>query len=376
MKSAPVPNLLRLESRRFRSRPRSTHVRQHIDHATADRHRHRPAGDRHDPHPLHGCRRGGEERPSRHADGAGAGGVHDLEGFPALRPGRSVVAQPRPVRPLLRPRLDAPLRADPPRGHPARRPILPRPRPAGRVARRDPAVPPARQRLRRPSRAPHDRGHRDDHRAARPGLRQLGRHGNRIALAGRPVQPAGADGLRLRHLRALQRRRPDGGRGRRGGLDRRPPRPGEPVLDLRRQRDHDRGGDAPRLQRERAAAVRGPRLAGRGGRRCQRHGGHRPGLGGLQGGARPAHDDRRQERDRLRGAEEGGFTRGARRAARRGGDQGGEAGLRLAGRAGVPRAGRGAHPLRRHARRPRGRGPRRLAEDGGRPRRGASAAGR
>jgi transketolase len=47
-------------------------------------------------------------------------------------------------------------------------------------------------------------GHRDHHRPARPGLRQLGGHGHGVEVAQRPLQPAGAHGVRLRHLRAVQ----------------------------------------------------------------------------------------------------------------------------------------------------------------------------
>ena len=45
-------------------------------------------------------------------------------------------------------------------------------------ARRHQAVPPARQQDAGPPRIPHDLGRRDHDRAARPGLRQLGRHGD------------------------------------------------------------------------------------------------------------------------------------------------------------------------------------------------------
>ena len=55
------------------------------------------------------------------------------------------------------------------------------------------------------------------------------------------LQPAGLRPVRFQRLRLLQRRRPDGGRRRRGGLAGRAPETLEPLLDLRRQPHHDRG---------------------------------------------------------------------------------------------------------------------------------------
>ena len=51
----------------------------------------------------------GELGTSRDADGAGAGRLRALAEPPALRPGRPDLAQPRPLRALGRPRLDAAL---------------------------------------------------------------------------------------------------------------------------------------------------------------------------------------------------------------------------------------------------------------------------
>ena len=65
----------------------------------------------------------------------------------------------------------------------------------------------------------HTAGDRDDDRAARPGVRERRRHGDRAALPRRPLQPAAARDRRLVDLRDLLRRRPDGGR-----HARRPPR--------------------------------------------------------------------------------------------------------------------------------------------------------
>jgi hypothetical protein len=75
---------------------------------------------------------------------------------------------------------------------------------------------------------------------ARTRRRERGRHGDRVALAGGALQQAG---LRSRHaprVRAVQRRRSDGRRRERSGVDRGAPRAFEPVLDLRQQQDHDR----------------------------------------------------------------------------------------------------------------------------------------
>ena len=54
---------------------------------------------------------------------------------------------------------------------------------------RDRRVPPAPLATPRPPRVPLDLGRRDDHRAARPGDRDLGRDGARLEVAGRALQP-------------------------------------------------------------------------------------------------------------------------------------------------------------------------------------------
>ena len=51
----------------------------------------------------------------------------------------------------------------------------------------------------------------------------------------------GYDAVRLRRLRAVRRRLPDGGHRRRGRLAGRAPEAVQPVLDLRQQQDHHRG---------------------------------------------------------------------------------------------------------------------------------------
>ena len=52
----------------------------------------------------------------RHADGARGHRVRDLDAAPALRPERRQVARSRPLRPLVRARVDAALLDAPPRG--------------------------------------------------------------------------------------------------------------------------------------------------------------------------------------------------------------------------------------------------------------------
>ena len=87
-----------------------------------------------------------------------------------------------------------------------------------------------------------------------------------------PVQPARLRPVRLQRLRPVQRRRHDGRHRRRGGLAGRPPQALEPLLDLRRQQDHDRGRDLAGLQRGRGHAVRRLRLERAEGGRRQRPG--------------------------------------------------------------------------------------------------------
>ena len=82
------------------------------------------------------------------------------------------------------------------------------------------------------------------------------------ARPARPATPATASSLvRPPRLRDLQRRRPRGGRQRRGLLDRRHPAAGQPDPDLRRQPDLHRGRHRHRLHRGRRQALRGLRLA-------------------------------------------------------------------------------------------------------------------
>ena len=108
----------------------------------------------------------------------------------------------------------------------------------------------------------HTRRGRDDDGAARPGLRERRRHGDRAALPRRPLQPPPPPDRRQLDLRDLLRRRPDGRGHAGGGLDRRPPRARPARLRLRRQPHHDRRHDLDLVHdRGQGQAVRGVRLA-------------------------------------------------------------------------------------------------------------------
>ena len=75
----------------------------------------RAPDDRHDPHAVDGRGAEGQFGPSRHADGAGAGRLHAVVAIPALRSRQARLAQPRPLRAVGRPCVDAALFAAPPR---------------------------------------------------------------------------------------------------------------------------------------------------------------------------------------------------------------------------------------------------------------------
>ena len=156
------------------------------------------------------------------------------------------------------------------------------------IARRDQAVPPARLADAGPSRERRHAGRRDDHRPARPGVRERRRDGDGREVPAREVRRRG---LRPPHLRDLLRRRPDGGRRLRGGLARRAPAARPARLPLRRQQDHDRRPDRPRVlaPRTSAEALRGLRLAhahGRGRQRPRRDRGARSAPGSPRRSAR------------------------------------------------------------------------------------------
>ena len=287
-----------------------------------------------------------------------------MEPLPALRPGAAGVAQPRPVRALLRPRFGAALRAAPPGRLRAA---------AGRAAR----LPPARLDDAGPPGVRADPRRRDHHRAARPGAVQRGRHGDRPAAAGGTLQPRRLSPVRPSHLGARQRRRPDGGRRLGGLVAGRPPRARPADRLLRRQRDHDRRPDLAVVQRRRRQALRGLRLARPAGRGRQRprgaDGGGRGGAG--RRGAAVAH--RGAHPHRLWQPDQAGHRRRPRRAARRRGGGGHQAEPGLARGADLPRPPRGA-PGPGRGRRPGRRGGRRLGGAGRqlprRPRRGGGRA--
>ena len=75
---------------------------------------------------------------------------------------------------------------------------------------------------------------------ARTGDRDQRRHGGRLGLAGRALQPPRRRAVRLRRLCDRGRRRPDGGGLERGRFVRRPPEALQPLLGLRQQPHHDR----------------------------------------------------------------------------------------------------------------------------------------
>ena len=224
---------------------------------------------------LHRRDRGGELGAPGDADRHRAGHVHALAALPALRSGRSDLAEPRPLRAVGGARLRAALVVVASHRRACRRPRVRDPRRAGRPARGSEAVPPARLEVPWPSRVPLDERRRDHLRSARPGRRDLGRHGGREPVARRALQPRRLHALRLRRLRAGGRRLHDGGRRVGGGLLRRTPAPLEPLLDLRLEPRHDRGPHGPRVHRGRRRAVHRVRLERGDGRGRERPRGRR-----------------------------------------------------------------------------------------------------
>ena len=113
-------------------------------------------------------------------------------------------------------------------------------------ARRPETVPAVGQPHAGPSRARLRAGRRGQHRPARPGAGQRGRHGDRGAVARGDVQPAGARGRRSRDLRARERRRHDGGAVERGRVACRHARARAAQRRLRCQSRHAGGHDGSR----------------------------------------------------------------------------------------------------------------------------------
>src|SRR2546430_1429621 len=91
--------------------PEPARVASTGDGSHDDRHVTRHALREHHPDPRDGCGAAGELGASGDADGDGAGRVCALAVAHALRPGRPDLAEPRPLRPLDGPRLDAALLA-------------------------------------------------------------------------------------------------------------------------------------------------------------------------------------------------------------------------------------------------------------------------
>ena len=257
---------------------------------------------------------------------------------------------PRPVRALDGPLEPDPLRAAVPQRlrHGARGP-----RGAAHLGLADP---------RPPRGEPHPR-RRDHDRSAGSGRRQRRRHGDGgppRARPARPRRPRGREPVRPHHLGLRLRRRPGGGRQRRGVLAGRHPAAGQPGPRLRRQQDLHRGRHERRLHRGRRQALRGLRLArpARRRRRGPRRGRRR--LRRRQGRDRPPVDHRAEDDHRLARPQQAEHRRRARLGARRGRGQGHQEGPRP--RPGeVLRRRRRGDRARPQGRRPRPGGARRLA---------------
>src|SRR5262245_51346718 len=137
-------------------------------------------------------------------DGPGAPRLRDLAALPAVRPAAADLAQPRPLRPLQRPRIDAALLDALSDRRACRRPGV---RGGGRPCsepRGHQALPPARLEVPGSPRVPLDVRRGGDHRPAGAGRRDKRRHGCRVEVARRPLQRARIRDLRLRRLHRLR----------------------------------------------------------------------------------------------------------------------------------------------------------------------------
>ena len=169
-------------------------------------------------------------------------------------PADPALARPRSLRPLQRPRVDPAVHHAVPVGC---RPRTRRPAQLPPVGVADTWAPRGRAHRRR----------RGDHRAARAGLRQLGRHGDRRAQPANSLRRRRPGPLHLRHRR---RRLHDGGHQPRGRIARGAPRAGTPDLRVRRQPHHHRRRDRSVHQRRHRRPVPGVQLGRRRARRDRR----------------------------------------------------------------------------------------------------------
>ena len=132
-----------------------------------------------------------------------------------------------------------------------------------------------------------------------------------------PDAARGREPLRPHHLVLRLRRRPRGGRQRRGVLPGRHAAAGQPGPRLRRQPDLDRGRHERRLHRGRRQALRGLRLARAAGRRRRGPRRRRRRPRRREGRDRPPVVHRAQDDHRLAGPEQAEHRRRARLGARR-----------------------------------------------------------
>ena len=226
----------------------------------------------------------------------------------APQPGKSGVARPRPFRAVERPRLDAAL-------------CLAASDRLRSADRRTQALSPAALENPRPSRIRRHAGRRDDNGAARPGLRQCGRHGDRREDACRAIQPSRSHRRRSSHLRHRRRRLHDGGHQPRSGVVGRPARSRQAHRHLRRQRHLDRRQGHGVVRRRHGETFRSLWLAR--GARCRRTRSDRDRCraGGRGRRRRAAEPHLLQDRDRPRRPDQTGSSGHPRRAARRRGSR-------------------------------------------------------
>ena len=285
--------------------------------------RDRRALRQHDPDAVDRRDPEGELRSSGDADGARAGRLHALAAVPALRSRRPDLAQPRPLRALQRPRLDAALLAAPP----DRRAGPSTPTTRSRAGSRSPSTTSRRFRQLDSKAAGHPEyrwtsgvetttGPLGQGIATSVGMAIAGKwlaaHFNRpgFELFDYDVYAIAGDGCLME------------GVSHEAGIVRRPPAARQPLLDLRQQPHHDRRRHRDHLRRRRRSALHGLRLERDPGRRRQRPRADRARVRDLPRDRRPPDADHRRQPHRLRIAAQAGHRRRPRRAARRGGGRG------------------------------------------------------